>query len=194
MANLKPDIVIFQWSIAIRVYQLVGSSDNLKKMWQCEVILDLRRIIQKKSKVPSTGFFTKMGISGADTYIVHALKTFEELKTLYPARKFHLTYDGRDHRQKPLSLNCSIPFMIYTSQSNFDVEAFKQKYGLGGGRSSVFGFIRKYKGDCTKVIESFSKVAAREMMWVCWFVANLLEHPRPWKHHNADEKTDFWSG
>ena len=52
---------------------------TIEKMWQCEVILDLHFVIQKEQSTIDR-IFTKMGISGADTYIVHALKTFEELK------------------------------------------------------------------------------------------------------------------
>ncbi|HRD07739.1 MAG: glycosyltransferase [Saprospiraceae bacterium] len=161
MANLKPDIVIFQWSIAIQGLPVGRIIRQLKKMWQCEVILDLHFVIQKEQSTIDR-IFTKMGISGADTYIVHALKTFEELKTLYPARKFHLTYDGqRSIGKETTVIKLFHPiYDLYKPDPNFDVEAFKQKYGLGGKVILFFGFIRKYKG-LHQVIESFSKVAAK---------------------------------
>lgn len=161
MASLKPDIVVFQWSIAIQGLPVGRMIRQLKKMWPCEVILDLHFVIQKEQSTIDR-IFTKMGISGADTYIVHALKTFEELKTLYPSRKFHLTYDGqRSVGKETTVIKLFHPiYDLYKPDPNFDVEAFKQKYGLREKVILFFGFIRKYKG-LHQVIESFSKVAAK---------------------------------
>lgn len=161
MAGLKPDIVIFQWSIAIQGLPVGRMIRQLKKLWSCEVILDLHFVIQKEQSTIDR-IFTKMGISGADTYIVHALKTFEELKTLYPSRKFHLTYDGqRSEGKETTVIKLFHPiYDLYQPDPNFDVAAFKQKYGLRDKVILFFGFIRKYKG-LHQVIESFSKVAAK---------------------------------
>ena len=92
--ELKPDKVIIQWSIAIQGLPIGSIIKYLKKHSSAEIIVDLHFVIQKeKSKIDM--IFTKMGIKKADTYIVHALKTFEELKVVFPQKSFGLSEDGK---------------------------------------------------------------------------------------------------
>lgn len=160
MADLKPQIVIFQWSIAIQGLPIGNMIRQLKKLCPCEIILDLHFVIQKEQSAIDR-MFTKMGISGADTYIVHALKTFEELKTLYPGRQFHLSYDGlRSTVKETTVIKLFHPiYDLYKPDPNFDISEFKARFGLRKKVILFFGFIRKYKG-LHQVIEAFSHVAA----------------------------------
>ena len=59
----------------------------LKRHTKTEVVVDLHFVLQKeKSKIDR--FFLSIGIGRADTYLVHSLKTFEELKAFYPKKSF----------------------------------------------------------------------------------------------------------
>ena len=90
IASLNPDQVIIQWSIAIQGLPLGQMIRKLKKLSDCEVILDMHFVIQKeRSKIDEV--LTKRGIAQADTFIVHALDTYRELQQVYPGREFHLT-------------------------------------------------------------------------------------------------------
>lgn len=162
MADLSPDMVIFQWSIAIQGLPLNSIIRQLKKQCKCEVVIDLHFVIQKEQSAIDR-IFTKMGIGGADSYIVHALKTFEELKTLYPSRKFYLSMDGKrsDAADETTVIKLFHPiYDLYKPDPAFDVHAFKQQYGLAEKVILFFGFIRKYKG-LHQVIEAFHEVAKK---------------------------------
>ncbi|MBK7790047.1 MAG: glycosyltransferase [Saprospiraceae bacterium] len=162
MASQNPDIVIFQWSIAIQGLPLNSIIRQLKKKSKCEVIVDLHFVIQKEQSTIDR-IFTKMGIGGAHSYVVHALKTFEELKTLYPSRKFFLSMDGSRsvNKEETTVIKLFHPiYDLYKPDPAFDVEAFKKENGLAEKVILFFGFIRKYKG-LHQVIEAFNEVAKK---------------------------------
>ena len=162
MASLSPDIVIFQWSIAIQGLPLNSIIRQLKRKCKCEVILDLHFVIQKEQSAIDR-MFTKMGIGGAHTYVVHALKTFEELRTLYPNRKFSLSMEGKraENKGETTVIKLFHPiYDLYKPDPSFDVQAFKQEHGLAEKVILFFGFIRKYKG-LHQVIEAFNEVAKK---------------------------------
>lgn len=150
IASLNPDKVIIQWSIAIQGLPLGRMIRKLKKISNCEVILDLHFVIQKeKSNIDNR--FTRYGISKADTFIVHALKTYEELKTIFPNKQFVLNESGERTLDSDKSATSVIKLFhpiydLYQADPKFDVEAFKKENGLRKNVFLYFGFIRKYKG------------------------------------------------
>lgn len=74
-----------------------------------------------------------MGISSADSYITHALNTYQELKTLFPNKKFLLSPDGtrsqEDNRKTVIKLFHPI-YDLYKSDPSFNILEFKNKYGF----------------------------------------------------------------
>lgn len=162
IASLKPKKVIIQWSIAIQGLPIGRIVRKLKKISDCEVILDLHFVIQKEQSSIDM-MLTKYGVSQADCYIVHALKTFKELKELFPSRKFNLTESG-DRKVKSIEKGTPVIklfhpiYDLYQPDPNFDTEAFKKLIGVGEKVFLYFGFIRKYKG-LHNAIKAFKKVA-----------------------------------
>jgi glycosyltransferase involved in cell wall biosynthesis len=164
IASLNPDIVVIQWSIAIQGLPISLIVKKLKKISSCEVIIDLHFVIQKEQSSIDK-LFTKMGLAQADSYIVHANKTFEELKEVFPKRQFLLTPTGkRDVKSKtgvtPVIKLFHPIYDIYKPDPAFDVQAFKEKYGLKKNVFLFFGFIRKYKG-LHNAIKAFELVAKK---------------------------------
>lgn len=158
--DLKADKIIIQWSIAIQGLPVGRIINWLKKHTQTEVIVDLHFVLQKeKSKIDR--FFLNIGISNAHTYLVHSLKTFEELKAFYPSKKFELVYDGKRsidaNKQTVVKLYHPI-YDLFQPDSAFDTEAFKREHGLKKHVFLFFGFIRKYKG-LHQAIEAFAEMA-----------------------------------
>lgn len=159
IVSLNPSKVIFQWSIAIQGLPLGNIIKRLKKHPDIEVIVDLHFVIQKENSTVDA-FFTRRGISKADTYIVHALKTYNELQTLFPGKKFELTYDGNRKSKGDLQPVIKLYHPIYDlfkPNPDFDVEDFKAKHNLREHVFLFFGFIRKYKG-LHNAIRAFAKV------------------------------------
>lgn len=160
MLELAPDKVVFQWSIAVQGLPIGRIINWLSKHSRIEVIVDLHFVVQKENSSLDR-FFTKMGIGAADTYIVHALKTYRELQELFPDKKLYLSEDGsrknRDGTQTVLKLYHPI-YDLFQPQPDFDVAAFKKKHDLRNNVFLFFGFIRKYKG-LHQVIPAFKQVA-----------------------------------
>jgi len=93
IASLDSAKVVFQWSIAIQGLPLGRIIRRLKKISAAEIIIDCHFILQKEqSKLDA--MLAKYGIGEADTYIVHAMKTYRELEALFPDRKYFLTETG----------------------------------------------------------------------------------------------------
>jgi glycosyltransferase involved in cell wall biosynthesis len=173
IASLNPNIVIIQWSIAIQGLPIGRIVKKLKKISTCEVIIDLHFVIQKEqSKIDK--LFTKMGLAHADSYIVHALKTFEELKEVFPKREFMLTQSGKRDLKNGDSATPVIKLFhpiydIYKPDPNFDVQTFKKENGLKKNVFLYFGFIRKYKGlhNAIKAFEMVSKKREDVTFLIC---------------------------
>lgn len=158
--SLNPEIVIFQWSIAIQGLPIGKIIKRLKKRCKAEIIVDLHFVIQKeRSKIDN--YFTKLGISLADTFIVHALKTFEELQIIFPEKKFQLTYSGerKEIQDATPVIKLFHPiYDLYQKEPSFDAAAFKKEHQLREHTFLYFGFIRKYKG-LHDAIRAFAEVA-----------------------------------
>ena len=161
IADLKPDIVIFQWSIAVQGLPLGYMVRRLKKHKNIEVMFDMHFVIQKENSSLDK-ILTRYGVSKAHTYITHAYKTVDELKTLFPTKKYSVTENGERSKdadsQTVIKLYHPI-YDIFKPNPDFDVEAFKKANGLKKYVFLFFGFIRKYKG-LHNAILAFEKVAA----------------------------------
>jgi len=88
ISALVPDIVIFQWAIAIQGVPMGYIAQRLKKKG-IHVVFDLHFVNQKEGSSIDK-HLTKWGIKHARSYVVHATQTAEELKTLFPERAFKL--------------------------------------------------------------------------------------------------------
>ncbi len=156
--SLGASQVIIQWSIAIQGIPLAYIAKRLKKSG-IEVIFDLHFVVQKENSSLDRRL-TALALRHATTYIVHALKTWDELQNLFPNKKMELSYSGKrsqDGIATVLKLYHPI-YDLFKPDPAFDVEAFKKQWGLRKHVFLFFGFIRKYKG-LHNTIEAFARVA-----------------------------------
>jgi glycosyltransferase involved in cell wall biosynthesis len=143
--NLQPDKVIFQWSIALQGLPIGYMVKRLAKSG-IQVIMDLHFVIQKENATLDM-WLTRMGIRSAQTYVVHALKTYNELQQLFPSVPFELTETGESAGDKKVVVKLFHPiYDLFKPKPDFDVDAFKREHGLRKNVFLFFGFIRKYKG------------------------------------------------
>lgn len=154
--------VIFQWSIALQGLPIGAMAKRLRSAG-VDVVMDLHFVIQKEGS-SIDAFLTHRGIRHASRYVVHAIKTYQELKTLFPQQSLKLIQDGQitdgaSNGTPVLKLFHPI-YDLFKPDPNMDVEAFKRQYGLRKNVFLFFGFIRKYKG-LHHTIEAFAKVAAQ---------------------------------
>lgn len=158
IAGLDPDIVIFQWSIALQGLPIGRIARQLAKHEKSEIIFDLHFVIQKEGSVLDRSF-TKYGIKWADTFIAHAYKTVDELRTLFPERKFVVNETGERSKEGTTVIKLYHPvYDLFKPDPVFDVQAMKQALGLRKHVFLFFGFIRKYKG-LHNCIRAFHKLA-----------------------------------
>ena len=156
--EIKPVIVIIQWSIALQGIPLSYICRKLSKNSNIEVIGDLHFIIQKEGSLLDN-FLTKRALSYMGTYITHSLKTFNELDVLFG--KKHQLSDEQGNRliNKKQTINLFHPvYKLFEADNKFDVKSFKDKIGLKQNVFLFFGFIRKYKG-LHNVIPAFKKLS-----------------------------------
>ncbi len=158
IAQLNPDIVIFQWAIAIQGIPLGRIAKRLRKHKDIEVLFDLHFVIQKEGSSLDHKF-TKFGIKYADHYIVHALKTKDELDELFDRRHVYNTTGERIADKTVIKLYHPI-YDLFKPDPSFDITAFKKENKLAKNVFLFFGFIRKYKG-LHFAIEAFAKVAKK---------------------------------
>jgi len=146
--DLKPDIVVFQWAIAIQGLPMGRIAKRLKKKGSLEVIFDLHFVIQKEASSLDMRF-TKMGIRHADTYITHAYKTVNELRELFPSMKMEVNVSGlrtpNIDTKSVIKLYHPI-YDLFEPDPSFDTSLFKKENKLADKTFLFFGFIRKYKG------------------------------------------------
>tara|TARA_R110000868_G_scaffold1211_10_gene9460 strand:- start:395 stop:1663 length:1269 start_codon:yes stop_codon:yes gene_type:complete len=156
--SLNPDKVIFQWAISIQGLPMGSIAKWLKKHSKAEIIFDLHFVVQKEGSTIDERL-TKLGIKHADTYIAHAYKTVEELKTLFHNQSFVVNETGeRTTNNSTTVIKLFHPvYDLYQPDPNFDTKAFKNELGLKKHVFLFFGFIRKYKG-LHNAIKAFQKV------------------------------------
>jgi glycosyltransferase involved in cell wall biosynthesis len=159
ITNLNPTKVIFQWAIAIQGLPMGYISKKLKKHNKIEVLFDLHFVIQKEGSALDNKL-TKIGIKHADSYIVHAFKTADELKELFPDKQFEIIERGKEitgNGIKVLKLYHPV-YDMFKPNPNFDIALAKKEMGLKKYVFLYFGFIRKYKG-LHNVIAAFANLA-----------------------------------
>jgi len=156
--DLNPDIVIFQWAIALQGLPLGRVARMLRKNTQIEIVFDIHVLVQKEASILDKRF-TRYGLEVADTYVVHAYKTAEELQTTFPHKNFELNETGiRSTKDSHTIIKLYHPiYDLYTPDPDFDVDHQKLEWGLNEHVFLFFGFIRKYKG-LHNVIPAFAKV------------------------------------
>ena len=132
----------------------------MRTVCNTEIIFDLHVVKQKETSLID-GLMLRYALSKPHTYIVHSLKTFEELKSIFPAIKYKLIDNERRTKLSSLPQVIKLYHPVYdmfTPDANFDKEKQKLELGLKKHVFLFFGFIRKYKG-LHNVINSFAKLA-----------------------------------
>lgn len=160
IAELKPDMVIFQWAISIQGLPLGFIAQRLKRISNARIVFDLHFVVQKEgSRIDS--FFTRLALSKSDRFVVHARKTAEELRALFPKRRFSIVNDGeKDTPSSAKVIRLYHPvYDMFEPDPAFDPEAQKAAMNLRKHVFLFFGFIRKYKG-LHLAIEAFAKLHA----------------------------------
>ncbi len=146
IVSLKPDKVIFQWSIALQGLPLASIAKKLQKHQDIEVIFDLHFVIQKEHSGLDK-FLTKCALKYADTFIAHAYKTVDELKEVFPKKEFSVSEKGERISNSTNVIKLYHPvYDLFKPDPNFDVEKYKRENSLNKTVFFYFGFIRKYKG------------------------------------------------
>jgi len=157
--KIEPDIVVFQWAIAVQGLPMGFIAKKLMRSCNCEIIFDLHVVAQKEGSAIDK-ILLRYALSKPHTFIVHSLKTLEELKKVFPDTNYSLTYTRQrtsNSRQSVIKLYHPV-YDMFTPDPNFDKEKVKQELGLRKHVFLFFGFIRKYKG-LHNVIRSFAKLA-----------------------------------
>ena len=159
IASLKPSKVIFQWAIAIQGLPMGYIAKSLKKHKNIEVLFDLHFVIQKEGSALDNRL-TKIGIKHADSYVVHAFKTADELKELFPKKNFEVLERGDKITGKGIKVHKLYHpvYDMFKPNKDFDIAKTKAEMGLKENVFLYFGFIRKYKG-LHNVINAFAKLA-----------------------------------
>ena len=156
--DLQPDLVVFQWAIAIQGIPLRYLARKLQQAG-IRVFFDLHFVIQKENSSLDLRL-TRRCIRFSDKYIVHSLKTYHELKELIPRDDYIVCYPGdavpTSRGKQVLKLYHPV-YDMFKKDDSFDVEGFKKTLGLKKHVFLFFGFIRKYKG-LHNAIEAFNLV------------------------------------
>jgi glycosyltransferase involved in cell wall biosynthesis len=157
----KPDIVIFQWAIALQGLPLGWMTTKLMAWGKTEVIFDCHLVVQKEASAIDK-YFTRYGLGKSHTYIAHAYKTAQELKETFPRKKFTVNETGlraTDGTHTIIKLFHPI-YDLFQPDPQFDKEAIKKELHLNKYVFLFFGFIRKYKG-LHNVIRAFKLVTEK---------------------------------
>lgn len=155
--SLKPQQVVFQWSIALQGLPLARIAKRLRKAG-VHVMFDVHFVIQKEHSSIDK-FLTKYALKHASSFAVHALHTYEELKQIFPERSFELVNElnaSKTSATQVVKLYHPI-YDLYKPISNFNLEEEKAKLGLKKHVFLFFGFIRRYKG-LDQTIQAFAEL------------------------------------
>lgn len=159
--RINPQIIVFQWAIAIQGLPLGYIANKIKKNLNCEIIFDIHVVSQKEASVIDKSFIT-YGLNSASTYIVHSHKTFEELNNFFPNQKFSINETGERKRGETKSvIKLYHPvYDMFNPIPSFDKQSFKKELKLKKFVFLSFGIIRKYKG-LHYTIPAFAKLAEK---------------------------------
>lgn len=159
--KLKPEKVIFQWSIAIQGLPLGYIAKWLKKKSDIQVLFDLHFVIQKENSIIDKRL-TRFALSKADTFIVHSKKTGKELESIFPDKEFYYTQKFEERKSGKIQvIKLYHPvYNMFQADPELDKEKVKAELKLNKYVFLFFGFIRKYKG-LHNAIKAFAKLADR---------------------------------
>ncbi len=158
--DLKPDIVILQWSIALQGLPMAAIAKRLRKHKDIEVVLDCHLVVQKEASSLDKRF-TRKCFKHVDTFITHSQKTSDELMAIMPELTFKQWDDGTRAKEGDTRTIIKLFHPVYDMfqpDPGFDVAKFKEEMKLRKHVFLFFGFIRKYKG-LHYCIEAFAKLA-----------------------------------
>lgn len=155
--SISPEILVFQWAIAIQGIPLGYIAGKLEKHTNIEIIFDMHFVKQKEGSFLDE-ILTKYGVKPGNTYITHCWQTAEELKEIFPKENFIISEEGnRADLPKNTIIKLYHPiYDMFEPHKNFDVKAEKKELNLKKHVFLFFGFIRKYKG-LHNVIKAFAK-------------------------------------
>jgi glycosyltransferase involved in cell wall biosynthesis len=131
---------------------------RLKSLSNAALIFDLHFVVQKEgSKIDS--HLTRFALSKVDRFVVHALKTAEEIRSLFPKKHFSIINDGEAYEKNSVKLvRLYHPvYDMFKPDASFDRQTAKTAMNLKEHVFLFFGFIRKYKG-LHHAIEAFAKL------------------------------------
>ncbi|KAF0150791.1 MAG: group 1 glycosyl transferase [Ignavibacteria bacterium] len=165
ISEINPDVVVFQWAISIQGLPIGWIAARVKNQCKCEIIFDLHVVAQKEVSLIDKRLL-RYALSKPHSFIVHSLKTFEELKKIFPKQEFILTENRKretENRKRETEHQNVIQlyhpvYDMFQHDPNFDKEKIKKELGLRKYVFLFFGFIRKYKG-LHNVIPAFAKLA-----------------------------------
>lgn len=158
--ELDPDIIVVQWSVSIQGLPIGYITGQLKKSSRAEIIFDLHVVAQKEVSLIDN-MMLRYALSRPHSFIVHSLKTFDELKYIFPKKSFKLIQNERRTIDDGL---CSViklyhpVYDMFKPDPVFNKEKVKAELGLKKYVFLFFGFIRKYKG-LHNVIKAFALLA-----------------------------------
>lgn len=158
--DLKPDIVILQWSIALQGLPMGRIAKKLRRHKDIEVMFDCHVLVQKEASSMDRRF-SRMGLKHAHTVITHSEQTSRELRALFPKKKYEQSLDGTRAKGKDASTIIRLYHPVYDlfkKDPDFDKGKAKEEMGLNQWVFLFFGFIRKYKG-LHNCIRAFAEVA-----------------------------------
>ncbi len=158
--KIAPDILIVQWALAIQGIPLNSILKRVKAKSKCEIIFALH-VIRQKEESFLDGYLTKSALRWGDTYIAHAQKYIDELKQIFPDKKFFVNSNGvrslAPKEKNAIKLFHPV-YDMFSPDPDFDKERFKKEMGLRKNVFLFFGFIRRYKG-LHNVLKAFKKIS-----------------------------------
>jgi len=158
--KINPSKMIIQWSIAVQGLPLGRIAKCIKQKTNVEVIFDLHFVIQKENSNIDK-ILTRFALLKADAFVVHSLKTGEELEKLLYDKKFYYVKEHQNPNAKPETQIISLYHPVYNMfvpDPDFDIEKQKKEWGIKQHAFLFFGFIRKYKG-LHNAIKAFARMA-----------------------------------
>ena len=154
----NPDMVVFQWSIALQGLPMAAMAKRLRKAG-VHVVFDVHFVIQKEHSVIDR-MLTRRALKEANSFVVHASQTYRELLEVLPSKSFEVVNQiDTERRSVTQVVQLFHPvYDLYKPIASLDIEEEKKRLGLQKHVLLFFGFIRKYKG-LDMAIEAFAKVA-----------------------------------
>jgi len=157
ICRIQPDLIVFQWAIAIQGLPLGYICRKLKKrMPGLRIVFDVHNVVQKETGLLDR-ILTRYALKAGDEFIFHGRLTREEFSQFLPEIRLVEAGEAKKSPGKRCFTLFHPMYDIFGSTDSFDVVAEKRKLGLGSPVFLFFGFIRKYKG-LHYAIEAFANL------------------------------------